>query len=111
MSGGETHPCPECSSSLRWDAEAYKWKCDSDDCDYSAAPAQRTCGNCQSTAFTEVQERPQAGAGCIVALLGLLLAPVLIGIPIMIIGLIMRGKGTDWRVCQNCGARTPIRQL
>ncbi len=48
-------------------------------------------------------EYPKHGTGCIVALLGLLFAPCLLGIPIIIIGLMMMNERRDRWVCLGCG--------
>lgn len=48
-------------------------------------------------------EYPNQGTGCIVALLGLLFAPCLIGIPIAIWGLVMMNGKRDRWVCLGCG--------
>ncbi len=46
------------------------------------------------------------GAGCLILLVGLLLAPVIIGIPIIIVGLVMMlSKETIWK-CQHCKAQS-----
>ena len=68
----------------------------------------RKCGNCGSTTLTRTEQRPQAGAGCIIALIGLVLAPVLLGIPIILYGLHLRGKVEMQDVCNSCGARLPV---
>jgi len=68
----------------------------------------RKCGNCGSTTLTRTEQRPQAGTGCLIALFGLVLSPVLIGIPIILYGLHLRGKVDMQDVCNSCGARLPV---
>ena len=47
------------------------------------------------------------GSGCIIIILGLLLAPFLIGIPIVIYGMNLMNKTDYFYECQRCGSRFP----
>lgn len=62
------------------------------------------CGNCGGS-FQHVSEGNNTGSGCIVAILGLFLAPFLIGIPIIIVGLVLMAGRRHFRECLGCGAR------
>lgn len=53
-------------------------------------------------------EKPEQGTGCIILILGLVLAPVLIGIPIVIWGIVLMGKQKRHWHCANCGSIFPI---
>lgn len=72
----------------------------------SVAPPQE-CGNCGGTRFTPLAEQPNKGTGCILLALGVLLAPILVGIIIIIWALTMMGETKRWWVCDSCGARLP----
>ena len=52
-----------------------------------------------------IRKASSEGSGCIVVLLGILLAPILIGIPIIIVGLYLMGKVEKYYVCRICGQR------
>lgn len=47
------------------------------------------------------------GSGCLIALVGLLLAPLLIGIPILLWGLHMASKREGYWQCLRCGSKVP----
>jgi hypothetical protein len=49
----------------------------------------------------------QKGVGCLVMLLGLLLAPILIGIPIIFYGLHLSDQGRSVWWCNSCGVQIP----
>lgn len=64
------------------------------------------CPKCTgSLAF--IREYPNKGAGCGIAMVGLLLTPVLIGIPIILWGLWMSGKESNRWHCRGCGTMFP----
>lgn len=49
--------------------------------------------------------RPSEGTGILVFLVGLLLAPVLIGIPLIVGGIMKMAEKVYWRGCHDCGAK------
>ena len=53
------------------------------------------------------REAKHSGSGCLIILVGLLLAPVLIGIPIIIYGLHLGSKAKGFWRCRKCGAEFP----
>jgi uncharacterized protein YbaR (Trm112 family) len=53
-------------------------------------------------------ESPSAAAGCIIILLGLLFAPLIIGIPIIIYGIVLMGKEKKYWHCRSCGTMFPV---
>ena len=50
-------------------------------------------------------EAKSEGSGCLVLLVGLVLSPALIGIPIAIYGLFMMNKREGFWRCKSCGAK------
>ena len=52
-------------------------------------------------------DAPDRGSGCIVMILGLLLTPVLIGIPIVLVGVAIAAKREGFWRCKNCGMKFP----
>jgi len=54
-----------------------------------------------------VTQSPQKGAGCIVALIGLIFTPLLLGLPVLIYGLVMMSKKEHEWACTGCGLRLP----
>lgn len=69
--------------------------------------ASRPCGNCGGSRFTAFDEKKNEGFGCVLLVLGLILAPVLIGIPIVVAALFMMNSTEEWWVCDSCGAKLP----
>ncbi len=65
------------------------------------------CGNCGGTSFTPLTEQPNKGTGCVLLALGVLLAPLCIGIIIIIWAMQMMGETTRWWICDSGGARLP----
>jgi GYF domain 2 len=65
------------------------------------------CPQCQGTLSLQT-DNPQQGTGCIVAVLGFLFAPVCIGIPILILGIIMMSNTTSHWHCRDCGRTFPV---
>jgi len=47
-----------------------------------------------------------SGSGCLIMIVGLILAPVLIGIPLLLIGLHYMSKRQGFWRCRNCGMET-----
>lgn len=65
-----------------------------------------TCGNCGG--LTErYNEKTSEGSGCIILIMGTCLAPFLIGIPIIIVGLVLAFKTEKYWRCLSCGAKIP----
>jgi hypothetical protein len=50
---------------------------------------------------------PQEGTGCVVALLGCLLAPLLLGLPLIVWGFVMRARAENHWACSGCGQTFP----
>lgn len=67
-----------------------------------AVSAQR-CRHCGG-AMVISSRSPQSGVGCLILLVGLILSPVLIGIPIIIAGLVFMSKTENLWKCSRCGA-------
>ena len=65
----------------------------------AAIPRCRYCGGNMVPAY----RKPNEASGCIVLLIGLLLAPILIGIPIIIFGIMFMSKSEKYMKCGNCG--------
>lgn len=55
----------------------------------------------------KLREFQNQGSGCIIIILGICLAPFLIGIPIILYGLHMQGKCQYWWLCKKCGQKMP----
>lgn len=68
---------------------------------------QHPCPNCKA-ALAFVTQNPDRGSGCVVALLGCLFAPLLIGVPVIFYGLHMRDKAVQHWHCTGCGRTYPI---
>lgn len=66
----------------------------------------RPCPRCSGWLVSRQVEQ-QKGAGCIVLLIGLLLAPILIGIPIFFYGLHLMDAGRNIWWCNTCGVQIP----
>ena len=67
---------------------------------------EHPCPRCRG-ALALVTENPERGTGCIVLLVGLLLAPVIVGIPLLIWGAIMYDKKRQSWACTACGQGFP----
>ena len=52
-------------------------------------------------------DTPHKATGSVVAVLGFLLAPLLIGIPIVVLGLKLAQESHSWWQCDSCGVRLP----
>ncbi len=64
------------------------------------------CPKCEAN-LALVSEYPDSGTGYAVALIGLILAPLLIGIPTIIRGLHVRSKYNRHWHCSGCGTIYP----
>lgn len=64
------------------------------------------CARCGGT-IRKTSAATSEGSGCLIALVGLLLAPLLIGIPILIWGLSMASRRVGFWECQRCGNKAP----
>lgn len=53
------------------------------------------------------REGKHSGSGCLIILVGLLLAPLLIGIPIILYGIYLGGKANAFWQCRNCHSVFP----
>jgi hypothetical protein len=62
-----------------------------------------TCGGPIKAGATATSE----GSGCLIALVGLLLTPILIGIPILLWGAHIASKREGYWQCKRCGAKAP----
>lgn len=63
------------------------------------------CFHCEDGRMKLFSKKPKEGSGVIVALIGLLFSPVIIGIPILIGGIMMASEKVYWRECDRCGHR------
>ena len=75
-----------------------------------APPAQRDpyqCWRCGGR-YVAVYDQPNKGTGCIVVLLGFLLAPACIGIFIIIYGFSMMSDSKGQWQCGSCGLTLPM---
>ena len=64
------------------------------------------CQQCDGWMYKRTEAASQ-GMGCIVVILGLCLAVVVIGIPIIIWGLLMMCQRRGLWVCRQCGYQIP----
>ena len=64
------------------------------------------CTHCGGK-LKKTREATSSGSGCIVVILGVCLAPVLIGIPIFIYGFHLMGKTRPLWQCRRCHAQFP----
>jgi hypothetical protein len=64
------------------------------------------CPQCKGE-LRYAQDHPERGTGAIVIILGIILAPVCLGIPILIYGLIMIGRVKAYWHCRSCGRTFP----
>ena len=60
------------------------------------------CPHCKGH-LVKSKEATSGGTGCIVIILGLVLTPILIGIPIILYGLHLGSKRRGLWVCRKCG--------
>jgi hypothetical protein len=67
---------------------------------------QYPCPRCRGELVYQV-ESPNSGTGCIIVILGLILAPFIIGIPIVIYGFVQMGKKKRYWHCRSCGTVYP----
>lgn len=66
--------------------------------------ARKACYHCGGR-IVQKNKSTDSGAGCIVLLIGIFLAPILIGIPILIWGIVLMSRAEHYRVCTQCGQR------
>jgi len=64
------------------------------------------CPQCKGE-LRDVQDHTERGTGAIVIVLGVLLAPLCLGIPILIYGLVMVGRVKSYWHCRYCGRTFP----
>jgi len=72
-----------------------------------AEPVGHTCFHCQSEMMME-RQHPDRTRGTITFLVGLLLAPVIIGIPLLLWAIDMLRRHQDWWLCSQCGHTQPV---
>ena len=84
--------CPNCGHPLKTPAR------------FDGPP--NNCSNCGG-ALKAGKEEKSEGTGCIVVILGLVLTPIVIGIPILLYGLNLMGKREGFWRCKSCGAKFP----
>lgn len=70
-------------------------------------PGPPTCCAKCGGGLRKTADAPSEGAGCLIALIGLLLTPLLIGIPILLYGLHLAGKRNGFYECKRCGNKSP----
>ena len=95
--------CPECKREISDQAPACPG------CGYQTHPVRprfdgppKNCAQCGGGLKKGATAKSE-GSGCLIALIGLLLAPVLIGIPIVLYGVhLMSKREGHWR-CRKCG--------
>jgi predicted nucleic acid-binding Zn ribbon protein len=101
--------CPECNHQVSGQASACP------NCGHPLHVAQGApqhagppicCSQCGGS-LKKGADAKSEGSGCLIALVGLLLAPILIGIPIILIGVHMMGKREGFWRCKKCGAKFP----
>lgn len=95
--------CPACAEMVSNQAKA---------CPHCAQPIRvfkgppHECSQCGGKLAAE-KKATSEGSGCIVAILGLVLAPFILGIPLIIYGLhLMSKREANWR-CKSCEATFP----
>ena len=64
------------------------------------------CERCKGESY-KGYDYPQRGNGCLLMCVGLLLAPLLIGLPIIIYGDSLRDTASGLWICKGCGSTTP----
>lgn len=69
-------------------------------------PSEHRCPQC-SGELRLATEHTERGTGVIVILIGILLAPCLLGIPILVYGLVMVNRIKSYRHCRMCGRTFP----
>ncbi len=76
---------------------------------YHPQPVQLLWNQCRRCLGLLVlrSESTDNGTGCLVLLVGLLFAPVLIGIPIAIYGIVLMNKSRRYLHCTGCGTIYP----
>lgn len=99
-------PCPSCDHQVSDQATACP------KCAHPLIQAQRFQGppvNCASCggALKKGATATSEGSGCLIAIVGLLLVPFLIGIPILLWGLHLAGKREGYWQCKRCGTKAP----
>jgi hypothetical protein len=72
----------------------------------SKRPTEFLCEKCGNDSLRHEGGENALGFGCLLVIIGVCLIPVLIGIPLIILGLYVGGQPTvRFRVCQKCGHR------
>jgi hypothetical protein len=64
------------------------------------------CVRCSGALKAAEEKSPNSGTGCIIIILGLVLTPLCIGIPIIIYGIGQMNEISVWK-CVRCGATYP----
>lgn len=98
--------CPDCGKEVSDQAVACP------NCGHPLKVAARFAGppeNCSSCGgqLKTGKDAKSEGTGCIVVILGLVLTPVIIGIPILIYGFHLMGKREGFWRCTRCGMKFP----
>lgn len=65
-----------------------------------------TCWKCGGR-YTQIFNQPNRGTGCVVVVLGILFAPILVGIILIIVGVSMMNETTSYWQCRSCGLTLP----
>lgn len=65
-----------------------------------------TCWRCGGM-YTQIVNTPNRGTGCIVVVLGVIFAPVLIGLILIFYGISMMGETQTYWQCRSCGLTLP----
>jgi hypothetical protein len=70
-------------------------------------PLRKTCPQCQAEMSLQI-ENPNRGTGVIVLVLGILFAPLCVGIPLIVWGATMAGETRSHWHCRGCGRTFPL---
>lgn len=70
-----------------------------------AEPVVYVCHICHQPRVSRSVSYPHRGTGCIVVLIGFIFCFVIVGIPVMIYGWVLRGRPREEYLCSSCGFR------
>jgi len=94
-------------SDKAWSKEFNKWTpIPAESKPQLVTPLRKTCPQCQAEMSLQV-ENPNRGTGIIVLVLGILFAPLCVGIPLIIWGAVMAGEARSHWHCRGCGRTFP----
>lgn len=64
------------------------------------------CARCGG-ALLKTRRAPQEGIGCLLLIVGIVLTPLLIGIPVVVAGIFLMCKTEHFYQCRRCGQKVP----